>query len=214
MRRYNHIIWDWNGTLLDDAWLCVEVINKILKKYGKKRLTKRRYLEIFGFPVIDYYRRLGFNFEREPFEKVATEFIEEYNSRRFECGLRQDADAVVRMLAESGIRQSVLSSYPQNLLVEIITHFNMLSYFEYVSGLDNHYAGGKVGLGLSLIDKIQTPAEDIALVGDTVHDYEVACKMGVGCILIPSGHQPRLKLEKCGVRVVSNLSEVVSFLNK
>ncbi|MDH5646585.1 MAG: hypothetical protein OEZ01_11285, partial [Candidatus Heimdallarchaeota archaeon] len=30
--RYEHIIWDWNGTLLDDAWLCVEIMNSMLAK--------------------------------------------------------------------------------------------------------------------------------------------------------------------------------------
>lgn len=58
-----HIIWDWNGTLLDDVGLSLEAINIVLARYNLPPLRKERYLEIFTFPVIEYYRELGFNFE-------------------------------------------------------------------------------------------------------------------------------------------------------
>ena len=34
LKKYTNIIWDWNGTLLDDAWLCVDVMNGMLKEHG------------------------------------------------------------------------------------------------------------------------------------------------------------------------------------
>ena len=68
--NYNHIIWDWNGTLLNDNWLCVDVINTLLKKRGMPLTTLNTYKEIFVFPVIEYYHKLGFEFTDESFEEV------------------------------------------------------------------------------------------------------------------------------------------------
>jgi phosphoglycolate phosphatase len=75
---YKHIIWDWNGTLFDDAWLCIEIINAMLVRRGLTRLTPEEYEQIFDFPVRDYYSRIGFDFQVEPFEKLSDEFIDRY----------------------------------------------------------------------------------------------------------------------------------------
>ena len=56
-----HIVWDWNGTLLDDRWLTIAVMNRLLARRNMDELTEDRYLQFFTFPVIDYYRRLGFD---------------------------------------------------------------------------------------------------------------------------------------------------------
>ena len=68
LSKYSHIIWDWNGTLLNDAWLCVEVMNGMLAKRNLPIRTLNQYMDIFDFPVKDYYVKLGYNFEKEPFE--------------------------------------------------------------------------------------------------------------------------------------------------
>ena len=65
--RYNHIVWDWNGTLLDDLWLCLDAINSVLDSRGMNRVDEISYRKIFTFPVIDYYEQLGFNFKNENF---------------------------------------------------------------------------------------------------------------------------------------------------
>ena len=53
----NVILWDWNGTLLDDVEVCIESMNSMLSKRKKPLLTREHYKEIFTFPVIDYYRK-------------------------------------------------------------------------------------------------------------------------------------------------------------
>ena len=52
------VIWDWNGTLLDDLQLCLRLLNEMLEEDGcPNRYDLAAYREIFGFPVVDYYRR-------------------------------------------------------------------------------------------------------------------------------------------------------------
>ena len=95
MRPYDYIIWDWNGTLLDDLWLALEVANGMLRRRGLSEMDPNGYREIFDFPVETYYRAAGFDFSREPFPVLADEFIGEFNARVTECELHQGAREVL-----------------------------------------------------------------------------------------------------------------------
>ena len=56
------IIWDWNGTLLNDMELCVHTINEMLQKRNLHELSVDEYKEVFSFPVKDYYQKIGFDY--------------------------------------------------------------------------------------------------------------------------------------------------------
>ena len=87
-----YIVWDWNGTLLDDVPASVAVMDRLLHRRGLPGLGGiERYREIFTFPVREYYQAAGLDFEKEPFEALAVEYIEEYNQRALDCGLRAGA---------------------------------------------------------------------------------------------------------------------------
>ena len=75
---YKTIIWDWNGTLLNDLDLSVDSVNILLKERNLPTLTVEKYKDIFGFPVIDYYVKAGFDFEKEPFEIPAKQYVKLY----------------------------------------------------------------------------------------------------------------------------------------
>ena len=101
MPNYEHIIWDFNGTLMDDAPLCINVMNSMLAKRGLPILTTGRYAEIFDFPVSLYYRRAGWDPERYPFEPLSDEFIAGYHAEKLTCPLRDGAISVLRRNHES-----------------------------------------------------------------------------------------------------------------
>jgi phosphoglycolate phosphatase len=209
LRDYRHIIWDWNGTLLNDAWLCVEVMNGMLAERGLPMLTAARYQQVFDFPVKEYYRRLGYDFSRESFEVLGTLFMEGYERRRTECQLQEGARELIAQLHAEGITQSILSAYRHDSLEGAVRHYGLEPYFEQVLGIDDHYADGKTAQGLRLIGSLGLERGTIVFVGDTTHDYEVACAMGVDCTLIEAGNHAREKLAACGVPVFGSLRELL-----
>ena len=82
------LIWDWNGTLLDDVALCNQCLNR---SAGRARLRPRydaaAYKEIFGFPIQDYYVRRGLSFSRHPYEELAEIYMAQYLPAAEGCGL-------------------------------------------------------------------------------------------------------------------------------
>ena len=91
LNGHKHIIWDWNGTLFDDAWLCVDIMNGMLARWDLPPVTPASYEALFDFPVRDYYRTIGWDFSVVPFETLSDEFISTYYRRMNECPLRGEA---------------------------------------------------------------------------------------------------------------------------
>jgi len=130
-KGYSHVIWDWNGTLFDDAAWCVEVINALLNKRGINTIDSiDKYRNVFRFPVIEYYRDIGFDLDAEPFEDIAEEYIKLYHSGNSgNCQLFPQTSTVLSAIKSEGIAQVILSaSETQNLMLQI-NEFDILGYF-------------------------------------------------------------------------------------
>ena len=208
-KSYKHIIWDWNGTLFNDVELCLDILNNLLRNNNLPTKTVDFYRDIFTFPVRDYYAKAGFNLDVLSFEKLGQEWMNEYQQRRLEGGLHDGVQEILTKFNMNNIEQSILSAYKHDTLLEIVNHFNLQHYFTHLTGLDNIYASSKVNLGKDLMKKLVNFNCNVLLIGDTVHDFDVAMEIGCDCILIANGHQSKEKLEKCGVKVFDNLAKMM-----
>ena len=214
MMKYKHIIWDWNGTLLNDRWLCVEAINQALGKRNLPTLTEEQYKEVFSFPVENYYKKVGFDFDKEHFHVAGDEFVNYYSEHFQNVELHAEAIPVLNQIRKSGRSQSVLSAGKQDFLNDWIKNHNLSDYFIKVLGIDNQYATGKTALGVGWMDEIHYDSIEINMVGDTIHDSEVAEAMGIDCVLVEHGHVSRTRLETPGRKVISDLNEFLYLLNE
>ena len=213
MSKYKHIIWDWNGTLLDDTWLCVEVLNGLLERRGREAISEQDYRENFGFPVIHFYNYLGFDTDVDSFDAISREFIGDYEARWLtECALHAEAQDVLAEMAAHGATHSVLSAAKQEALEIGIRHFGIREHFTGLCGTDNIYAQGKVERGRQWIEQLERDPAEVVLIGDTLHDFEVADAIGTECILLAHGHHTPERLAATGKRVAHSLRELVALV--
>jgi len=207
--RIGGIIWDWNGTLLNDAGLAVRTMNQMLERRGLPMLSVDDYKSVFTFPVKDYYQKIGFDFQTEPFEIPALEFIDCYNSQVKDCSLHRDAGKVLSYFQSIDVKQYILSAMEQVVLDQCLEHYQINGFFEYVSGLDNIYAASKIENGHRLIAELKLDASELVLIGDTVHDFEVATELGCQCVLVADGHQSKEVLQATGALVIDSISQLL-----
>lgn len=210
--RYRHIVWDWNGTLLDDVAIVVDVMNGLLAKRNLPLLDAVRYREQFRFPVRDYYEAVGLDFRREPFADLAAEWVAGFEGRWREAALHSGAVPLIEHLSGRGMSHSVLSAAERSLLREQATHFGVADHFAALVGTDDHHAEGKVEAGRAWLGTHGFEPNEVLLVGDTDHDHEVGMELGVDVVLIDDGHQSRSRLERCGVPVIDSISELARFV--
>ena len=127
--KYKHIIWDWNGTLLDDCDLCLQSFNISLKKRDLNQITKKKYRESFTFPVSEVYEKVGFNFVLEPYEVVSNEFVNFYEEHFYKVKLHTRVEECLSKVLSNQVSQSILSAGKQDLLDNWIKRHNLQSYF-------------------------------------------------------------------------------------
>ena len=202
------VVWDWNGTLFDDAWLCVEIMDGMLRQRGLPGLSAEQYAEWFDFPVRRYYERLGFDLEREPFDRIGAEFIRLYETRRYECALRAGARELLEGLRRRGVNQVLISAYHRDSLLSLLDHFEIRDLFSTVLGASDVYAYGKIPLALEWFQNHGRRPSEIWVIGDTLHDAEMARHLGALCWLVFAGHQSRRRLETAGAPVVEGLEQL------
>jgi phosphoglycolate phosphatase len=189
-----HIIWDWNGTLLDDVGHAVSVMNTLLEEHELPRLDRDRYRKIFDFPVLHYYQALGFNFENESFENLCHKFVDRFMAGFRDLPLIPEMKSVLMKLHQEGLYQSVLSATDQPNLNSMVAHFELNNVFRLVFGIDNKFASSKIDRGHELIQLSEIPKGETVIIGDTLHDLEVAKALGIDAVLIAHGHQCATRL--------------------
>ncbi len=209
--KYTDILWDFNGTILDDMEIGIESVNFLLTQRGKRPLSGLdEYRKVFGFPIREYYTRIGFDFDEEPYDAVAPLWVAEYMMRMPRAKIYDDVISTAKAIRALGLRQTVLSASKLEMLCQQLEFLGISSLFDGVLGLDNIKAESKVELAHRFCE---TYPDAVALIiGDTEHDAQVARECGFDCILVARGHQSREVLEKTGYPVEGTLGDVLKYI--
>ena len=204
------IIWDWNGTLIDDVGISLECINFLLKKNQLATITRQYYQEIFTFPVKNYYQTLGFDFDQIPFTKLADQFIHEYKKRMYGTILYPYAKDVLEYMQQMGAKQFVISAMEVGKLKQAIENKGISHYFKEILGLNNNFAKGKIELVKEFAKnrKEMLNSSNVWMIGDTEHDFYIANELKWNSILVSQGHHSHSRLSAISDKVVRNLDGI------
>ena len=208
MKPYTHLIWDFNGTLLNDVAHDIAVTNRLLVKHGLPPFENAdAYRAVFGFPVIDYYRRLGFDFSEHPFSELADEWMDDYNRGGNDAALYPDAPEILDRMNRRGVPQVLLSATERGMLLRQLDSLGIRGRFCEILGADNIHAHGKLGLARAWRER--NPNAVPLMVGDTDHDAETARAMGADIVLLTCGHQSVRALAAANpLMICGSLSEI------
>ncbi|MCB2208791.1 MAG: HAD family hydrolase [Bacteroidetes bacterium] len=205
------IIWDWNGTLLNDTEICVACMNRVLEKRGLELLDTQKYREIFTFPVKNYYMEAGIDLKKEAFEVPAMEFINLYHESLNSADLFPCVKDVLIEFKNRDYYQAVLSAMEHESLEASLKDKGVFSYFDAVTGIHDHYAYSKLEIGKELMNTIHLKRGEMLLIGDSLHDLEVAEELGIECVLVANGHQSYERLSERAPIVLKELREVLDY---
>ena len=209
MKRISYVIWDWNGTLLDDVRAACGAFNTPLVRRGIPTLSLEHYREIFGFPVRDFYRSAGIKLELEDWDRLAAEYHELYLADE-SPELADGAFALLRHWKEQRIGQSVVTVSEQTIVNTQIQKFGIRKELDQVIGVSNLHGASKRDLVHGFLDSLSIPSAEVLMVGDSLHDAELAREADTQCVLVASGHQSRSRLETTGFPVYDNLAALAS----
>ncbi len=200
---FDHVIWDWNGTLLCDVDLVWQILIDKLTSEGSQPLPLEDYRKIFAFPVKNFYRQIGISHEN--LEDWNGFFHKAYDERyKTHAELYSGTQELLKSLQEAGKQSSILSAAEQVHLKEAVEHFEIDSYMTHIFGLSGRMAEGKVQRGHELLNHWAIDPKKTVIVGDTLHDAEVGKAMGINVLLVADGHQAYERLLQAGCPVIES----------
>ena len=213
MSSIKHIVWDWNGTLLNDGWLFVKIMNQILKKRALNKITEKIYREIFCFPLEKFYIKMGFDFEKESFEKSSLEFISLYSKHKNEASLYPGVKKLLIKLNKLGVKNYILSAQNQQALIEQVKFYGLFDFFDLIVGTNNLHARGKALMAENLFKKINANNSKILMIGDTNLDINIAKNNNCSAIGATYGHQhPKRFKNNKNLRLIADFNQLDSCL--
>jgi len=206
------ILWDWNGTLLDDVEICVVAMNEMMADRKMSTITREFYYKHFTFPVIRYYEALGWDFTKESFADISIEFMRNYDALFNSSPLHQNTFETLEYFKTQGYKQIVVSALEHNRLKESLSIHGLDHFFDATYGIENILGGGKIHMAMKMLEQQNLIPESTCMIGDTEHDLEVAEAIGVHCILVAHGHHTFERLQHLKVPVVNNFNELKEVL--
>ena len=207
----DRVIWDFNGTILDDLQISIESADELLSRYALPVIGNvEKYYSVFGFPIISYYERVGFDFSKYDFSVLANEWVDVYLSKMPYATLRDGIIETVDKLNSLGIKQTILSMTEENMLRAQIESFGITDKFDEIYGLNDIYATSK--LERARYWRSTHEGERVIYVGDTEHDAESAEIIGAKCLMISGGHQSHSTLKALGNPVITAPSDIFEYV--
>lgn len=208
--KYTHIIWDWNGTLLDDIGASLASVNDMLARRGEPPMDINRYKECIGTPIIRFYEQV-FDLSKEDYSAILAEYNAGYMLHLAECSLTEGAVEAIEKFAAAGIHQAIVSSSNNVQLCENAKKYGVYDKFEAVLGAADFKADSKIERAR---DYLARSAEkgSVLVVGDLEHDAEMAAEIGADCVLLTSGHEHPDRLKRAGVAVFDKIEELIFFV--
>ena len=205
------IIWDWNGTLLDDTQAAVDALNLMLGRRSLKSLSLEFYKERFRFPARDFYEEIGIKVRDDEWDELAKEYHSTYAT--FPVKLAEGVVEALEAVSRAGLRQVIASALRNDLLKAQVSSFGIAEYFSEVRGTDNLDGAGKKEIVRHLMEDERAKAKgekvNLVMIGDALHDWEVATSLGERCVLCATGGHSARRLREVSDSVLS-LTEAAS----
>lgn len=209
--KYTHILWDWNGTLLDDVAISIDCVNILLESLNLQKTDLEEYYEMMEIPMKKYYENLFLSRKTSLKYEVCTEnFQKNYPKLIRNASLMPGSIEILEFFKENGAKQFIVSSFEKTRLNEYVKLFGISSFFEEISGDDDIHVGNKSARAIGLIEGIERGK--ILYIGDSQADFITAEDVGCDCVLICKGHQSKSVLEKFGCPVIEDLSELKNLI--
>lgn len=209
--KYTHIIWDWNGTLLNDIGASLASVNDMLALRGKPPIDADYYRECIGVPIVKFYEKV-FELEKEDYNLIIKQYNDGYVRHLDKCSLTKGAVSAIKAFSELGLKQAVVSSSNSERIAQDMKKYGVSDMFDAVLGASDYLAGSKIDRALEYLKKEGAESSRVLVVGDLEHDAKMASQLGADCVLLTSGHEHISRLKACGVPLIDDLVELTELV--
>lgn len=211
--KQKHILFDLDGTLTDPMMGITKSVRYALNYYGIEVNDLNDLLPFIGPPLRDSFKEYyGFD------EAKANEAVEKYREYYktdgiFDNKVYQGMVECLQTLKDNGKKLYVATSKPEFFAKQIIEHFSLSKYFEYVGGSEFNSREKKAEVIEYVLKTNQIDNDDIIMVGDRKHDIIGAHENKIPCVGVLYGYGTEDELKQYQADyLVSTVEELTELL--
>jgi phosphoglycolate phosphatase-like HAD superfamily hydrolase len=207
-----HVVWDWNGTILDDNDAVVAAVNAVCAVFGRDPIELAYWRSIFRRPLLDCYRELlGRDLSTQDWSTIDRHYHDAYRVLLPTTRLAPGIPDELRRWQAAGRQQSLLSMWFHDELVPLVTEHGLADLFTRIDGLRVDTGGhGKTAHLIEHLTALRVDPADVLVIGDVLDDAMAADAAGTRCVLVTTGVTSRIALEASGVPVVDSIAEALA----
>jgi phosphoglycolate phosphatase-like HAD superfamily hydrolase len=207
-----HVVWDWNGTILDDNDAVVAAVNTVCTAFGRAPIDLAFWRSIYRRPLLDCYQDLlGRQLSATDWADIDRGYHRAYRELLSTTRLSPGIPGELRRWQAAGRSQSLLSMWFHDELVPLVTEYGLADLFTRIDGLRVDVGGhGKATHLAEHLAALAVDPAEVLLIGDVLDDAEAARAAGVRCVLVTTGVTSRKALETSGVPVVDSVGEALA----
>lgn len=205
-----HIVWDFNGTVLDDAYTSVLAVNEMLRARGLPETNLEIYKKTLVMPLTEYYKTVGIY--TDDIAVLSQEFRKYCDMHKDNSRIFDGIYDVICYAKSLGIKNILLSSLYNEHLIAETKKYNIEGWFDIISGLCNRNLGSKSDTAAAIFKKENINPENVLFIGDLISDARTAKELGADCILIPNGHTDKARCVNECDKVFDNVKEIIGYI--
>lgn len=211
MKEYKVIIWDFNGTLIDDIHATLASVNDMLTRRNQDIIDFSTYSKTVDTPIWKFYEAVFIKGSITP-EEAVKEFNEGYDKHLRENPLMEGAKEMLSFYQSLHKHQLIVSASNINKVRKSLGALGISEYFTEVLAMSDYNAGDKTFLAREYLEKNSISPSDAVVIGDCVFDFRMAQEIGADAILNTRGHQARTELSETGAPIIDDLAELKDFI--
>ena len=211
MKEYSTVVWDFNGTLIDDVMASLEAVNDMLIRRSQPTIDLDRYYKEIDIPIWNFYKNVFLEGTITPEEAMA-EYDSGYEAHLLPNPIMAGVVDILDYLKLLGKRQIVVSASNVNKVKSRLKDFDILSYFDTVLAHSDYNAGDKTYLAKQYFLENNISPQDAVIIGDSIFDFKMASDLGCDCILNTKGHQSRREFSVTTAQIIDDLIELKNII--
>lgn len=214
-RRYDLIVFDWDGTIMDSTGLIAECVQLAARDRCLPIPSTQTAKSIIGLGIGESTIRLFPDLDQSAQTAFALAYRQHFVARDHEAPLYDGIRELLAALEHPARFLAVATGKPRAGLERAFAHTGLKSAFHYARCADEGFAKPHPDMLLKLMDFTGVPPERTLMIGDTVHDLDLANNAGVAAIAVTYGaHPAELLATRTPIKTVSTVNELAAWLKQ
>jgi phosphoglycolate phosphatase len=208
-KRYDLIVFDWDGTVMDSTAVIAGSIQAACRDLKLPVPSDEAARHVIGMGLREALRYAVPDAHEELYEPLALRYRHHFLSQDHTIPLFDQAAETIAELYAADYQLAVATGKNRNGLNRALESSGLGRYFHASRTADMTFSKPHPAMLLEIMEELGMEAERVLMIGDTTHDLQMAINAGVDAVAMSHGAHPADQLLALSpLAMVDNFAEL------